>query len=259
MPTKPRAPRTSRAAAARGKGRPPATVEGDLSALAVQLRETAELLAASLKEVPRAQDFQPLADHLYAFAENTPRLIESLEAVRSVVAPMEEWLLRLPRAEDYEPLAAPLREFARVSPALAESLGSVVRTVAPLPHLVGRLSETVERLRALPAAPSSPGARDGALAPALADAADRMESAREAIRSALESLPQDEAYATFATQLKELATVSPSLMEWLRQVPALTVPLGDAVATLDQAAADLASAERAAREALAGGAILRRE
>ena len=214
--------------------------------------KTAELLAASLAEVPRAQDFQPLADHLYAFAESTPRLIESLESVRSAVAPLDEWLLRLPRAEDYEPLAAPLREFARVSPALAESLGSVVRTVAPLPDLVGRLSETAERLRALPSAPSAATGREGALTPALAQAADHMAAARQAIRSALQSLPQDEAYTRFATQLKELATVSPSLMEWLRQVPALSLPLGDAVATLDQAAADLAIGERAARVALAG-------
>ena len=167
--------------------------------LAAELRKTAELLAASLAEVPRAQDFQPLADHLYDFAENTPRLIEN----------MGEWLLRLPRAEDYEPLAAPLREFARVSPALAESLGSVVRTVAPLPELVARLAETAEKLRRLPAAaPASSGPRGEALAPALAEAADRMGAARDAIRAALESLPQDTAYATFAAQLRELATVS---------------------------------------------------
>ena len=75
------------------------------------------------------------------------------------------------------------------------------------------------------------------------------------IRSALQSLPQDEAYTKFAGQLKELATVSPSLMEWLRQVPALSLPLGDAVASLDQAAQDLEMAERAARKEVACAAV----
>jgi hypothetical protein len=256
MPTNRKATKAPRAAADRGPGRRRAAAANDLAPLAAQLRQTAELLAASLAEVPKVQDFQPLADHLYAFAENTPRLIESLESVRAAVAPLDEWLLRLPRAEDYEPLAAPLREFARVSPALAESLGSVVRTVAPLPDLVARLSETAERLRALPSAPPpAPQPRSAALTSALADAADRMASAREAIRSALQSLPQDEAYTRFAGQLKELATVSPSLMEWLRQVPALSLPLGDAVASLDQAAQDLETAERAARMEVADAAV----
>jgi hypothetical protein len=255
----------------------PKAAAADLAGLTAQLRETAELLVASLAEVPKAQDFQPLADHLYAFAESTPRLIESLESVRSAVKPMEaaarslgevaetlvathqgwsESLLRLPRAEDYEPLAAPLREFARVSPALAESLGSVMRAVAPLPEVVGRLSETADKLLSLPAArPSATRAPEGALGPALAEAAESMATAREAIRAALDSLPQDAAYEKFAAQLKELATVSPSLMEWLRQVPSLSLPLGDAVAGLEQAAGDLETAERDARKAVAGAAV----
>lgn len=277
MPTNPKARRAGRKAASRSKGGGEVAVQAEIVGLTAQLRKTAELLASALAEVPKAQDFQPLADHLYAFAESTPRLIASLEAVRSAVTPMQaaarslgevaetlvathhgwgEWLLRLPRAEDYEPLAAPLREFARVSPALAESLGSVVRTIAPLPELVARLGETADKLRALPSArPSPPTSRGGALAPALAEAADRMAAAREAIRGALLSLPQDEAYARFATQLKELATVSPSLMEWLRQVPSLSLPLGDAVASLDRAAQDLEAAERVARKEIADVAL----
>jgi len=266
MATKPRTSRPKRA---------PAPISpGDLETLAAQLRRSAELLVASLADVPKVQDFQPLADHLYSFAESMPRLIESLESVRQAVGPMEaaarslgevaetlvathqswsESLLRLPRAEDYEPLAAPLREFARVSPALAETFGSVVRSVAPLPELVARLSETADKLRTLrPATPSPTVAASDALAPALAEAADRLGAARLAIRGALDSLPRDPAYATFAAHLKELATVSPSLMEWLRQVPTLSLPLGEAVASLGQAAQDLEQAERSARRALAG-------
>jgi hypothetical protein len=41
-------------------------------------------------------------------------------------------------------------------------------------------------------------------------------------------------------------------MDWLRLVPVLSLPLGEAVASLEQAAEDLATAERDAREALAG-------
>jgi ABC-type transporter Mla subunit MlaD len=176
------------------------------------------------------------------------------EVAETLVATHQSWsesLLRLPRAEDYEPLAAPLREFARVSPALAETFGSVVRSVAPLPELVARLSETADKLRALRPASPTVSASD-ALAPALAEAADRLGAARLAIRGALDSLPRDPAYATFAAHLKELATVSPSLMEWLRQVPTLSLPLGEAVASLGQAAQDLEQAERSARRALAG-------
>ena len=47
--------------------------------------------------------------------------------------------------------------------------------------------------------------------------------------------------------------MSPTLMDWLRQVPSLSRPLGDAVATLDQAAEDLASAERARPQEVATG------
>jgi hypothetical protein len=79
-----------------------------------------------------------------------------------------------------------------------------------------------------------------------------MAAARAAIRDGLSSLPRDRAYAEAAAHLRELATVSPSLMEWLRQLPAMSLPLGDAIASLDAAARDLEEAERAAREALGG-------
>jgi hypothetical protein len=140
------------------------------------------------------------------------------EAMAATFEAWNESLLRLPRAEDYEPLAGPLREFARVSPALVEALRAVVKTAG---------------LRA-----------------ALADAADRMASAQAAIRGGLGSLPRDPAYVKVAAQLRELATVSPSLMEWLRQIPTLTLPLGEAIAALGEAAQELEEAERAARRAL---------
>jgi hypothetical protein len=231
-----------------------------------RLGESAELLASTAADLPRAEDFQPLADHLYAFAESAPRLVERLEAVREAVAPLEaaavslaevaetlvathhgwsESLLRLPRAEDYEPLTVPLREFARVSPLLAETLAAVVKAVTPLPVMVQQV------LGAAASGGSAPAARAHAdLRAPLEEAADRMSAARTAIREGLSSLPRDRAYAEAAAHLRELATVSPSLMEWLRQLPAMSLPLGDAIASLDAAARDLEQAERAARDAL---------
>jgi ABC-type transporter Mla subunit MlaD len=238
-----------------------------LSQVVARLGASADLMSATAAELPRADDFQPLADHLYAFAQSAPRLLESLEAVRSAVAPLEtaarslgevaetlvathhgwsESLLRLPRAEDYEPLTEPLREFARVSPILAETLAAVVKAVTPLPGMVQKVLGAAETLH--PRAAS-----DDALRQPLADAADRMANAHEAIRAGLASLPRDRTYAQAATHLRELATVSPSLMEWLRQLPAMSVPLGDAIASLDEAARELEGAERAARRALDEG------
>ena len=244
----------------------PSAPSATIADVVTRLGESAELLAATAADLPRADDFQPLADHLYAFAQSAPRLVERLEAVREAVAPLEaaaaslaevaetlvathhgwsESLLRLPRAEDYEPLTVPLREFARVSPLLAETLAAVVKAVTPLPVMVQQV---------LVAATSGAGGgaprADTRLRAPLEEAADRMAAARAAIREGLASLPRDRAYAEAAAHLRELATVSPSLMEWLRQLPAMSRPLGDAIASLDEAARDLEQAERAARDAL---------
>jgi hypothetical protein len=240
-----------------------------LSQMVARLGASADLMSATAAELPRADDFQPLADHLYAFAQSAPRLQESLEAVRKAVAPLEtaahslgevadtlvathhgwsESLLRLPRAEDYEPLTEPLREFARVAPLLAETLSAVVKAVTPLPGMVQQVLGAAETLHPRPAAASA----HGPLRRSLTEAADRMATAHEAIRDGLASLPRDRAYAQAAAHLRELATVSPSLMDWLRQLPEMSVPLGDAIASLDEAARELEAAERAARRTLDG-------
>jgi hypothetical protein len=264
-------------------GGPAVAVESALAALrdevaalrseiaGLRLRESAELMARSLAELPRAEDFQPLADHLYSFAQSAPRLVESLEAVRAAVGPLEaaarslgevaetlvaaqqgwtESLLRLPRAEDYEPLTGPLREFARVSPVLAETLASVVKAVTPLPGLVDRIAGASRAENAAPMAAAARG-QDG-LRATLEEAADRMAAARATIREGLATLPREPAYGKAAAQLRELATVSPSLMEWMRQLPEITLPLGDALSSLERAARDLEAAEHSARRALDG-------
>jgi hypothetical protein len=269
-PTKSRAPVRAKAAAPADDAVAALRAEvAALSQVVARLGASADLMSATAAELPRADDFQPLADHLYAFAQSAPRLLESLEAVRAAVAPLEtaahslgevsetlvathhgwsESLLRLPRAEDYEPLTDPLREFARVAPLLAETLSAVVKAVTPLPGMVQQVLGAAETLHPQPAAASG----DGRLRRSLAEAADRMATAHEAIRGGLASLPRDRAYAQAATHLRELATVSPSLMDWLRQLPTMSVPLGDAVASLDEAARELEAAERAARRALDG-------
>jgi len=148
----------------------------------------------------------------------------------------------------FEPLTDPLREFARVSPILAETLAAVVKAVTPLPALVQDV------LGAVGKKPDGRAATRGdqGLRRPLAEAADRMAAARDTIREGLSTIPREPAYGKAAAQLRELATVSPSLMEWLRQLPEVTLPLGEAIAALDQAAKDLDAAERAARKALEG-------
>jgi ABC-type transporter Mla subunit MlaD len=76
-----------------------------------------------------------------------------------------------------------------------------------------------------------------------------VDSAREAILEALNGLPRDADYAPVAAQLRELATVSPSLMEWLREVPKVATPLAEALRNLHQAAADLTAASDLLRSA----------
>ena len=222
---------------------------------------------ARLEEIPRAEDFQPLADHLYAFAETAPALLASLEAVRQAVGRVEavahslaeaadtltathqSWsdsLMRLPRAEDYEPLVGPLREFARVSPELAETLASVVRTVTPLPSIAERLLDTLQAGRE---GRQEPGAAVDTRA-SLEGTIERMGAVRGVLLEALKSLPRDRSYAAAATHLRELATVSPSLMAWLEQLPPLTMPLAESIAGLEQAVRELEDAERAARGTL---------
>jgi tetratricopeptide (TPR) repeat protein len=216
-----------------------------------RVRECAELLGFALKDAPRADDFQPLADHLYEFAQTTPKLLKSLQGVPEAVGPLEDAvralehvLVTLPRAEDYEPLVEPLREFARVAPALAEQLAVVMKSVAPLGDAVAQLRQTTEALQRAPARHAGDG--DGEM-PRLLAAAARMAEARAAIREALDSLPRDPEYRRVADHLKAMASVSPSLGAWLAEVPKLSMPLGDSIASLERAAELLADGERELR------------
>ena len=253
-----------------------------LAELQGRLQAAVEGLGQALAEAPRAEEFQPLADHIYEFARLAPPLLESLQEAPRLLAPLEptaralqevsetlhfahesfsESLLRLPRADEFEPLAAPLREFARVAPALAESLAELLKLARPLAESAARvealaqpLSQATLRLdlaaatlgaQAAAQAPAAPAAL--AAGPAEAAAAC-MERARVAILEALASLPREREYAQLAGQLRELASVSPSLLDWLGEVRATTAPLEAAVVGLRAAAADLAQGQRALRD-----------
>jgi hypothetical protein len=236
-----------------------------LERVASRFEAGCDSLTRALGEMPRPDDFQPLADHLYEFARTAPPLLESLQEVPRAAGPIQESvraleqlaetlhftresfdesLLRLPRAEDYEPLAGPLAEFARVAPALRESLGEVLRVARPLDAAVRQMDDVSHALRAterrLAEALAAAPVADPPPAPlAAARAAACMQAARQAILDALATLPREPAYAALAGQLRELATVSPSLMDWLRQTPTLAAPLLSSVAALQTAAARL--------------------
>ena len=276
-PKKPAAPRKPAAGVALSEA-----VER-LAELQGRLQAAVEGLGQALAEAPRAEEFQPLADHIYEFARLAPPLLESLQEAPRLLAPLEptaralqevsetlhfahesfnESLLRLPRADEFEPLAAPLREFARVAPALAESLAELLKLARPLAESAARVEALAQPLSQatlrLDLAAAALGAQAHAQAPAAPTAlaagpaeaaAACMERARVAILEALASLPREREYAQLAGQLRELASVSPSLLDWLGEVRATTAPLEAAVAGLRAAAADLARGQRALRAA----------
>jgi ABC-type transporter Mla subunit MlaD len=258
--------------------------ERALGEAAERLERLGDRLARALDEVPKAADFEPLAEHLYEFARQAPALAASLEELPKVAGPLagsvkalqdisdtldqanqsfSEALLRLPRAEDYEPLAEPLREFARVSPALATALREVLAVASPLAAMAAPLSESMRGLAHVTTGLEATGRQLAAAAAALRERSDGgvlpregpgevarlVDSAHAAVLEALGSLPQASDYEPAARQLREIASVSPSLMEWLREVPALSAPLTESVRALQAAAGDL----KEARALLGGG------
>ncbi len=209
-------------------------------------------VATAIEDLPRASDLQPLADHLYEFAVAAPKLIESIRGLPEALAPVEragnalqeindnlqetqatlqDALFHMPRPSEYEPLAEPLRDFARLSPSLIESLASVPRASALLDQATRRIEESTERLAAPAPNPGTEVARAA------------VARARASVEAALASIPDQDVYAPVARQLRELASVSPSLMAWLAEAPRLAAPLAAAVVSLREAAADLALAE----------------
>ncbi len=273
-------------------------------------------LSEVLGELPRAADFEPLAEHLYAFAQAAPALSESLGALPEGIRMLHEALaevrettgtldylhsgfshafLKLPSASDYEPLVEPLllfarsspvllarleetlqavtsltralderppmeelqilaqpaRELALVAPALSEALSRLPPLVEPLTRTLSGLGPLAERMHAAAermgertekedGAPELHGGNLGT--EASRQALLRIDSAREAILEAVASIPRAEDYAPFARQLREIASVSPSLLTWLSEVPTLSAPLASSIESLLEAASRLQEA-----------------
>jgi ABC-type transporter Mla subunit MlaD len=235
---------------------------------AQRLAATCESLVQALAEVPKASDFQPLADHLYTFAEHAPALLKSMQQIPQLTGPLtdicdnlntlqgglNEALLRMPRPEEYEPLAVPLREFARVAPALVESLSALPRLSSLLAAASERLDRVSERIENQePASPSTAPAAPSSTAAVsrLTDVLTDLDEVRRGLLTAMGTLPRDEDYAPVARQLRELASVSPSLLEWLKEVPKMSAPLGDSLAALREAAERVAAARASVAAALA--------
>ena len=130
------------------------------------------------------------------------RVAESLHFTRESFG---ESMLRLPRAEDYEPLTEPLGRLAAAVPALLQAIsGNAVRE----PEVSVAVREAVA-------------------------------SARLRLAEALTRLPRAEDYEPVARNLRELASVSPSLLDWLGEVPPLSAPLADSVTDLREALHEL--------------------
>jgi hypothetical protein len=244
----------------------PAAAPADdrVAAALSRLPDLVERLENLIAEVPKAAEFEPLADHIYSFAQSGPRLMESLESVKDAVPQIEsatqalaetattlqdtnqrltESLMRLPAAEDYEPLAAPLVEFTRISPALTESLREAVVSFAAVSQVTKRLetlSGSLKRMETEPATPPKTRTKaDPSESVRNVKVAETLETLANEIDGSLEKIPKDPEYARVADQLRELATVSPSLMEWMKEVKPLSPPLAGSVVTLRRVATAL--------------------
>lgn len=252
----PRAPRKRASRAA--------PVDDRLAASLARLPDLVERLEALIADVPKAEQFEPLAEHIYSFAQSGPRLMESLESVKDAVPQIEsatqalgetattlqdtnqrlaESLMRLPAAEDYEPLAAPLIEFTKISPALTETLREAVVSFAAVSQVSKRLEGISKSLRQMetgePASARAKAKADASETPRHATVAEHLETLANEIDTALEKIPKDPEYARVAEQLRELATVSPSLMDWMKEVKPLSPPLAGSVLTLRRVANSL--------------------
>ncbi len=61
----------------------------DLQGVTASLGESVAAIREALAEVPRASEFQPLADHLYEFARVAPQFLEQAEAIPRVAGSIE--------------------------------------------------------------------------------------------------------------------------------------------------------------------------
>ncbi len=263
-PSPPEAEAPARGSRRRAPRAAPSPADDHVTASLARLPELVARLEALIAEVPKAVEFEPLAEHIYSFAQTGPRLMESLESVRDMVPQIEsasqalgetattlqdtnqrlaESLMRLPAAEDYEPLAAPLIEFTKISPALTAALREAVVSFTAVSQVAKRLEGISRSLKQAESADPAPAKTkpkvDTGEMPRHEKVAESLDTLANEIDGALEKIPKDPEYARVAEQLRELATVSPSLMDWMKEVKPLSPPLAGSVLTLRRVATSL--------------------
>ena len=220
-----RAPKSKPATAEARPTRAPKPRKAKPAAATERLDELCHLLAEAIRDAPRAVDFEGLAEHLYAFAAQAPKLAARMDGSATAIA---------------EQIAG----LARVAPGIVELIGEAMRVASSLATATTGLEQAAARLEAasrgageaLPTPPSEKLVAD------LREALARVDTARTAIVDALDALPRAADYEPFAKQLREIASVSPSLMEWMGEVPRVAAPLRDSVERLWEAASVLKAA-----------------
>jgi hypothetical protein len=168
---------------------------------------------------------------------------ESLQAVQASFA---DALFHMPRASEYEPLVDPLRQFARLVTPLSEHLTA-------WPRVIAELKQQAPRVALAPAPPSPTPGLAARAAETLHEVAQELDTLRTQLVAALDTLPSAEEYTPVAQQLRELASVSPSLLEWMEEVPRLSAPLSHSVDGLRDSADRLE--QLAVRVRLAAGLL----
>ena len=154
-------------------------------------------------------------------------LRDHIAAIEATLGEIYATLPELARASDVALLTELLQEFP-------QQLSSASRDVGEEPH----------------PQPSS----DGYWRASVAELASSTADAARSIHEAIDTLPRDPEYTRFAAQLRELAIVSPSLLEWLGQVPQLTQPLVHSTSELRRAAGRLEAVSAKAEGLLADSA-----
>jgi len=189
------------------------------------------------------ESLESVKDAVPQIESATQALGETATTLQDTNQRLAESLMRLPAAEDYEPLSAPLIEFTKISPALTETLREAVVSFAAVSQVTKRLEGISKSLKHLESGEQAPPKAKPRPDPVDADrqgkVAEALETLANEVDAALEKIPKDPEYARVAEQLRELATVSPSLMDWMKEVKPLSPPLAGSVLTLRRVANSL--------------------
>lgn len=197
-----------------------------LRELAETLQYAHESFSEALLKLPRADDFEPLAEPLREFARVAPALAESLSEVLRTTRPLGETVKGL-------------QQIADSLLAMQEGMASFAAMAMHAPAAASPAT-----------AAGSP--TDGEGRRVLEQVAARTEEARDQILGALATLPRDPDYARVAGRLKEMATQSPELAKWIDEARGFSTPLGESISGLEASATALTSAHLKLTELLKG-------